>query len=159
MLTGSWLTEKVFQKIWDNSIKIQHFSKSIISLSRPLPPTPQTHTQTEGKKERRRRRKKKERKDIVTHTVCQHTHSFYAGTSNRKLTVLCDTMECSEVRAGEAEFNPTTMPPFVFIFSTFVSTGTYIIAHIIMERYWSTVFIFTHKTWFIKQIVPSIRIL
>lgn len=56
-----------------------------------------------------------------THTLpqvlCKHTQSFWAGTSNRKLTVLCDTMECSrELQPSSADLHPTTIPLFVLPF-------------------------------------------
>lgn len=49
--------------------------------------------------------------------VCKHTQSFWPGTSNRKLTVLCDTMECSrEQQTSSTDLHPTTMRLFVLPF-------------------------------------------
>lgn len=116
---------KAFQKIWENSIKIQDFSKSITSLIQTTTTnTADTHTYTD-------RRKKDRKKNTVIHALCQHTHSFYTGTSNRKLTVLCDSMECSEVLAGNDELNPTTMASFVLIFLIF-DVQMFPITHLIM---------------------------
>lgn len=46
--------------------------------------------------------------------VCKRSQSFGPGTSNRKLTVLCDSMECSRQQTSSADLHPTTtMPLFV----------------------------------------------
>lgn len=40
---------------------------------------------------------------------CKRSQSFGPGTSNRKLTVLCDSMECSrEQQTSSADLHPTT---------------------------------------------------
>lgn len=58
--------------------------------------------------------------DTHTHTLlwlCEHTQSFWAGTFNRKLTVLCDTMECSrEQQPSSTDLHPTTILLFVLPF-------------------------------------------